>query len=201
MPTADQNDVLKVTITINGRTYSEDLKAQSFINPDLDGLNTALAEHPGRFAWWATLEALCREHHDNLVAQTEVLRAQLFIKYQIELRAAMPTAEGGKAKEPTLDAINSKVVLDKEGLALGHNLREAKAGLDRATAGRRTMEQKKESLIAIASNMRAEMDHRIYTGKSRLEAMQSSRSEDPGTPPARTGKAIPGWAKDPRYKK
>src|SRR3990167_2405534 len=90
-------DNLRVRVELNGKIYEEDLGAQTAINSDLAGLNTALSEQPGRFAWWATLEALARAKHEDLVAQLESLDAALFGEYQTALLV-------GGSKTPKLDA-------------------------------------------------------------------------------------------------
>lgn len=158
-------DNLRVRVELNGTVYEEDLGVQTGLNLDLVGLNQALAEQPGRFAWWATLEALARAKHEELTAQLESLDAVLFGQYQIELRTGAP-------KEPTLDAIRSKMHLDKRRMVLDAAVRQARLDADLVQAGRRTMEHRKDTVIAIANNMRAEMDLKLYTGKSRLPDAQ-----------------------------
>ena len=156
-------DNLRIRVEVGGIVYEEDLGIQTGLNLDLAGLNQALAEQPGHFAWWATLEALARAKHEDLTAQLAALDAVLFGQYQTELRAQQATT-----KEPTLDAIRSKMHLDKRRMALDAAMRQAKLDTDLVQAGRRTMEHRKDTVIAIANNMRAEMDMKLYTGKSRL---------------------------------
>ena len=158
-------DLLRIRIQLNGRDYSEDLAASAIINPDLDGLNTALAEHPSRFAWWATLEVFARAQYEDLSGQLTALDAELFSRYSTLLRSTQ--TKEGKGREPTLDAIKSRITLDKPRRVLSERMAQAKKEYELVQVGRRTMEQRKDALTAIASNMRAEMDHKMYVGKSR----------------------------------
>lgn len=177
IPPADGR-LLKIRVELGGRVYEEDLEPQAFINPDLDGLNRALAEHPGRFAWWAMLETYARASYEGLSTQLETLDATLFSRYQRQL---LEGAVDGK-KGPTLDSIRSLVTLDRERQALVERTARAKQDFEQVTVGRRTMEQRKDALLAIASNLRAEMDARLAVGKSRLEEMYQGRQPVVGGP-------------------
>lgn len=174
-------DNLRVRVELNGKIYEEDLGAQTAINSDLAGLNTALSEQPGRFAWWATLEALARAKHEDLVAQLESLDAALFGEYQTALLV-------GASKTPTLDAIRSKVLLDTRREALAAAMRRAKLDAELVQAGRRTMEHRKDALITIASNTRSEMDFRIYSGKTQMPDARLDHVKRP-TPTTSTRRA------------
>lgn len=176
MKTPPPQDNLRVRVELNGTVYEEDLAAQTGLNLDLAGLNQALAEQPGRFAWWATLEALARAKHEDLTAQLEALDAVLFGQYQTELRTlaenAVKANKSPTVKEPTLDAIRSRTHLDKNRMILDATARQARLDADLVQVGRRTMEHRKDTVIAIANNMRAEMDLKLYVGKSRLPDTQ-----------------------------
>lgn len=167
-------DNLRIRIDLNGRVYEEDLGTLAAIAPNPESLNTALSEQPGRFAWWATLEALARNKHEELVAQLESLDAVLFGEHQTALRVGAP-------KEPTLDAIRTRVTLDPRRVTLDAAVRSAKLDADLVQAGRRTMEHQKDAVIAMSSNMRAEMDFRLYVGKTKLQSGQSDHVRRPQT--------------------
>jgi len=174
--------LLKIRVELGGRVYEEDLEPQAFINPDLDGLNKALAEHPGRFAWWAMLETYARATFEELSTQLETLDATLFNRYQRQLAEEVP--EGSK-KGPTLDSIKALVTLDKDRKTLVDRIAQTKQDFEQVTVGRQTMQQRKDSLIAIASNLRAEMDTWLAIGKSKVEEMYRKGSQGGAAPPSR----------------
>jgi len=174
-------EILRVTVDfLDGSKWVEDLGAQlTPLEPDLQGMNLALEEAPGRFAWWGMLEARARGAFDDLEAQVKVLDAELFNQYFQTLNGGFMS--GGQPKPPTLDAIRSAITLDSRMQVLQARLRKAKLDLDQITVGRRTMDQRKDTLLAIASNWRAEMEYRRLQVKER--SLPGARA---GQPPPTT---------------
>lgn len=172
-------DLLRVHVTLGNREYAQDLGFDAQIPNDLDGLNTALANHPGRFAWWAMIEAVARAQHEERVAQLARLGAELFAIHSKILLDKMQADRSGKTKGPTLDAINSAVILDARHVAAQAAVAAAKLALDQVSVGRQTMQQRKDTLLAIASNMRAEMDNRLMV-RSRGTTTYPPHSRAPG---------------------
>lgn len=168
-----QGNVLRVLVEIGGETFDEDLKLQAMIEPNIDALNEALSKNPGLFAKWAMLEAKARVQYDAgigslnaLDAEIKDLEARLFGKYQ----EFLSTPSGGRG--PTIDAVKSRVADDPElvtlyakrkQLAIG--VIEAKASLELLIVGRRTIEQKRDSLLALASNWRQEMERGLAVAR------------------------------------
>jgi len=169
---------MKVTVEIDGNRFTEDLGLQVTLQSDIDGLNIALSEQPGRFAWWAMLEVKSRSIHDDLEAQSKLLEAELFTKYQTSLMGGVVKSTG-ELKAPTLDSIRSAIAMDERMQAVQARLRKAKLDCDQLRVGRQTMEQRRDALLAIASNCRAEMEYRLVVGK---RAMPGARSD--ARPPA-----------------
>ena len=160
---------LRIRVTLDGKTYDEDLGLQADVQMSYDGLNRALAEHPARFAWWATLETLARARHEELEAQLKELDATLFGKYQEDLASIGTNARGEQVvKDPTLDRIKAAVTLDTQRQTLAASVASAKRDLEQLTVGRQTMQQRKDVLLAIASNWRAEMDYQLMVGQRSL---------------------------------
>mgnify|MGYP001615049458 CR=1 FL=1 len=151
------NGILKVSVTIGARRFEEDLAAQAATAPDIEGLNRNLAEHPGRFAEWAMLEALARQQCEELDARVKFLDAELFEKYQATLSVTVA--------KPTLDAIKARVTMDSRMVALSAEARGARASLEQLTVGRQTMQMKRDTLLALASNWRAEMDSNLVIAR------------------------------------
>lgn len=138
-----------VPVTVNEKGFDYDLSKQAIIATNYDALNEAIATNPGRYAVWGVLEAQARKVFDALESKLEILEAVLFESYRASL--------GGP-----VDAIKACVKKDPERVALQEDVLEAKANLELLLVGRKTIgEQKKDSLLALASNARAEMQNRI----------------------------------------
>lgn len=168
---------LRITVQLGGHTYTEDLEAQAGLSLDPESLNRALAEQPGRFAWWATLEVLARTQRDEYENQLEVLEAALFGKYQEQLNEI---AKSDGKKTPTLDAIKAQVTLDIEHQTLKTKLIASERDYGLTQAGRKTMEQKRESMITLAANLRAEMEGQFELRKREVdERMRSGHDPRP----------------------
>lgn len=166
--------LLKISVSIGGKLYEEDLNPSVDINLDIVSLNTMLSENPGRFAWWAMLEALARYEQDMLQNQLESLEADLFIRYQSELSTV---DDRGKASRPTIENIRSHVVVDLDRATIVDKLSEAKKNLGQITVGRQSIQHCKDSLITIASNMRAEMENQVSVYKRKMEDLMRTPKE------------------------
>lgn len=159
----DKQLVLHIRVELGGKIYEENLAAQAHISLDLHGLNEALAAHPGNFAWWAMMEVVAREQLDQLNGELEERNAQLFNFYQSSLVGR--EEDGKKRSKPTLEAIRSRIVLDKNYQALNKRVLQAKRDQEKITVGRQSMQVKKDTLLAIASNLRQEMDSNLHVVK------------------------------------
>ncbi len=179
-PRKDDDALLRVRVTLGKREYAQDLGFDAQTPIDLGGLNTALAGHPGKFAWWAMVEALARAQHEERIAQLARLDAELFAAYSKALLDKAQADTSGRAKAPTLDAINGQVIRDRRHIASQAEVAAAKLALDQVTVGRQTMQQRKDTLLGIASNMRAEMDARMFTVRSRNTTTYPIQSKAPG---------------------
>lgn len=148
--------ILTVTVNLGDRVQSEDLESQLKIDTDLEGLNRGLAENPGRFAWWGMMEVKARARQAELKSQMDLLEADLFVQYQTANES--PTRQGPKL---TVDGLKSQVKMDATYRALAAEYARVNQDVDALNVGRRAMEHRRDSLLAIASNMRAEMDAHI----------------------------------------
>lgn len=162
----EEKKMILVTVEWAGKTYTEDLMQQSFIDTDLAGLNQALAEHPGRLAWWGSLEVAAKRAAEELEDKIKVKEAELFNTFQSELTVV---DESGKEKRPTLDAIKAAVVTSDERKKLSQEILDARSAFEQIRVGRQTMQDRKDCLLAIASNMRAEWDATMYLKQHKYE--------------------------------
>lgn len=161
-------NLLRVTVQIGDRRFDEDLAAQAMISPNVEQVNEALATNPGRFAEWAMLETLARTERDEIAAKVTLLDADIkTLEARVYLEVVNAPAVPG-VKTPTVDGIKALVQVDTRRLALVERRevmqgaeRDADAALGQISVGRKTIEEKRESLLALASNWRKEMDGRL----------------------------------------
>jgi hypothetical protein len=142
---------VKISVTIGDKTYAGDLEAEARISLDFQTLNEELAEHPGKFAWWATLEVLAKTQVEELVTRRDTLHAEMYSQLESDMTEAL-------GKKPTIEAIKSVIVQDPKYATATENLRKATEAERLMTVARQTMQMRKDSLMAVASNLRAEAD-------------------------------------------
>ena len=155
MANKPQSNVLHVSVELGGRVFQGDLETEARVDWTLDGLNQALAEHPGRFAWWATLEVLARTQEEGLERQRAMKHAELYSHYEATLSS---TDVEGKRSKPTVEKVKSEVLKSLDYRAVQERLAAAAEAHGLLTVARQTMLAKKDALIAIASNLRAQRD-------------------------------------------
>jgi hypothetical protein len=165
----ESNNLMRVTVQIGARRYDEDLAEQAMIRPDVASLNDALARHPSRFAEWAMLEALQRTEVDTLNRNVERLESDIKDVEAREYQAVLEQTPAGQ-KPPTVDAIKAIVNVSRERVALVARKREmedaalnAKDALRKLEVGRKTMEEKRDSLMELSRNWRQEMNGKLQT--------------------------------------
>lgn len=170
-------EVKSVPVKINTQGFNYDLSEQAQIATNYDALSEAIATNPGRFAVWAVLEAEARKLHDQLVGKLEVLDAELFERFRVP---------GADLRIPPIAAIDASIKTDPDRQALAVEVIEAKANLELLGVGRKTIEQRKDSLLALASNWRAEMNGRIQVSdKQARELAERARGSRGPVPPRR----------------
>lgn len=168
---------MKVDVLVGERKYAEDLAVQAGIAPNMEAINEALSTNPGRFAEWAMLEALARERFDGLTGAIELLDSDIKeVEATIYLEMIEPpeTAIPGW-KAPTVDAVKALVTVAprrRELVTRRRGLSEArlaaKADLEKVAVGRKTIEEKKDSLIAMSANWRQEMQTQLTVSGRQL---------------------------------
>ena len=169
-------DLTKVHVEFQGNIFDLDAGADAHIDSDLEGLNQNLVAHPGKIARWAFVETKIREIVEGLENRLELMDAELF--------TMIPARIEKEGKKATVDTIKSYVILDPSRQALQAQLLVRSHELNLIIAGRQTMLAKKDCLLALASNMRAEMDHGLHVAKRRHRGEQ---------PQPQTITDSPGW--------
>ena len=186
-----KDGLLRVQVTIGARKYDEDLAAQAQITPDIESMNLALSQHPGRFAEWAKLETLARSQYKEIMNFISNLDADI---KEIEARAYLtlidlPAQPGFKPL--TVDAIKANVTIDPGRLALVKKRQDLKRealtaqdALDRLTVGKEVMIERRGSLMALSANWRQEMESLRVTVHNRAVDSRRPITEVPRPPGA-----------------
>lgn len=153
-------DFLKIHIELAERVFDLDMAVETHIDTDPGGVSEALANVSGQFVKWGTIEQMARRLVDRLESALEVMQAAKY-KHYTELL----TVRGQKA---TVDAIRSEITLDEERQELAEKLSDARHNLGVVTVGRQAMIHKKDALLELARNQRAEMDNQLAVAKKRM---------------------------------
>lgn len=142
-------DIKPVNVTVNTKGFEFDLSAQAEVATNYDALNEGISKQAGLYAVWAVTEANARKVHEALESKLEILEAELFEQYRASIGSPV-------------DAIKACVKKDPRRVKLVEDVLEAKSNVELLLAGRKTIgEQKKDTLLALASNIRAEMQNRL----------------------------------------
>jgi hypothetical protein len=171
----NRDKYLKIRVEIDGQVFEEDLVPQVFVQPDIDGLNEALAENPKRFAWWATLENIASEEHallENQLRKLETDKKEALQRVEGRLFAEFHM-KGGK-----VDEIKGRVTIHPDRTQVWDDWAAREADLrdkvtraafkhDQMRTGRKSTQERKDSLLEIARNIRSEMEQRLRPGQPR----------------------------------
>jgi len=172
---------LKVVVTYEGHPFSQDLAFQSHINTeDIQTLSNEFAENPLRFARWAFLEAQAKSALAEAEAALDHKESELFIRFMESLRERDAK---GKMVRPALDLVRARVNIHPERLALERRVRKLRKQCDELAVGRKTIEHRKEALITIGANVRAERDSNIRINEKAKQAKEewARRQQQPPT--------------------
>jgi hypothetical protein len=173
LPPPKGPSLLHFTVELGSRVYEEDLERDAFIDTNPEGLSRALAENPGRFARWATYEVMAQTLAEAVERELALKHAELYTFFEASLAS---TDEKGKRSKPTVERIKSDILKHKDYRAIQERLAAAVAQHRHLTAARQTMRDRKDSLIAIASNMRAELDAQIRSQVREVRDRLAGRS-------------------------
>lgn len=142
--------LMRVNVELGHHIFDLDLAVQAEIPLDFKGLNEALSRFPGDLGTWSMMEQIARKILDELEAKLEIKEAELHGEVRSRLEAA-----GLKA---TVKDIEALITLDKGRIELAEMILKAKHDLGLIVAGRQTIYTKKDCMLALGSNYRAEMD-------------------------------------------
>jgi hypothetical protein len=159
------SSVSRIAVEFGGELFNLDLAQQSLIENDPEGLNRCLSLLPGEFAQWASLEQKARDLVEKLEAHLEYKDAELY--------GIVPAALEAAGRKATHEAIRSKIITDPVRKEIVELLAKAKSDLGMLTVGRQMAAMKRDSVLALASNMRAEMSNQLRTAKKNMDDFYS----------------------------
>ncbi len=155
-----QPELMKVRVELGDQVFDLDLGSETRIDQDPNGLNEALSNIAGQIAKWGMIEQMARRLVDRLESSLEIMEAAKYKYYTDRLI--------GLGQKTTVDAIKSEVTLDKERQGLSEQLSDARHNLGVVVVGRQAMVHKKDALMELARNMRAEMDNQLAVARKRM---------------------------------
>lgn len=155
-----QPELMKVRVELGDQVFDLDLGSETRIDQDPNGLNEALSNIAGQIAKWGMIEQMARRLLDRLESSLEIMEAAKY-KYHTDRLI-------GLGQKTTVDAIKSEVTLDKERQGLSEQLSDARHNLGVVVVGRQAMVHKKDALLELARNMRAEMDNQLAVARKRM---------------------------------
>jgi len=175
-PAQGPGSLMRVVVEVAGRTYDEDLASQAFIAPNVGALNDALATNPSRYAEWAMLEALAKSEGADIDGKVAVLATDVKEREaQAYLDIVNAYASSGE-KPPTVDAIKAMVMVDVKRIEMVRRQQALEAARlvsqdnqNKLAVGRKTMEEKRDSLLELSRNWRQEMQTQLTTNAEKFK--------------------------------
>ena len=169
--------LVQVRVEIGGRVYEGDLAAESRVPTDPDGLSAALAENPARTAWWAAAEALALTQAE----QAENARARLYAElFSLNEAVLVRTDADGKRAKPTVDAVKSAILKSPDYQRALVDVTRANEAARLMRVARDAMRDRKDSLLEVARNYRAELDASMKDSvpavRARVQALLRARA-------------------------
>lgn len=142
---------LKYKIVLgDGREYEIDLKKELEIEET--SLNTILSKQPGQFAWIGVLHSLSAARVERLKNKLE------YHEYSLDLKIRNQSDKGGKGGKLTENKIKAMIKTDSKRMSLVKRLISAKEQTEWLQAARDAFGHRKDCLISLGANRRAEGD-------------------------------------------
>jgi len=155
---------LEVTFEVNGITYSGGL--DSDLEIDRDDLNGEFQEQAKKFAWWAALSELAKDKQAGLKHELDKVYARLDHASRSNAAASIPPVK------LTEKMVENEVITSPIYEQAMQNYLQAKKEYGLLMAGREAMSQRKEMLISLGANYRAEANDPLIVQheKSKVKA-------------------------------
>lgn len=141
--------LMRIPVTWDKQRIVQDLTPDIEIELSPDALNKALADQAGRYAWWGMLTVKAKKNVSLLDQRLKTRKAELFTS----VKAADPKL--------TVDGVKSAVDTHPDILALQTTIIDAEEDLGAVQVAQEAMRHRRDALVTISSNMRAEMEGRL----------------------------------------
>jgi len=142
----DAHDLMNISIVVNGKVFKANLMEELRI--EKDDLDTCFVEQPGKYAWWAVLAQLSASKTDLAKAEVERLEGEL----DEDIRRVILT--GGE--KPTEDMVKRRIKNHPDYVQANKYYYDCKRTSDILNEARKSFDHRKESLISIGANERAQ---------------------------------------------
>ncbi|MCJ7760611.1 hypothetical protein MUP59_05655 [Candidatus Bathyarchaeota archaeon] len=159
---------LDVSVVFSGITYQSSLEEDMLINStDLDG---EFVEQPRKFVWWAVLSEVAKD----LLAQKKYEMEQLYARLDHEKRTVALNAKVKLTEKMT----ENEVITDPRYQKCMAEYLEIKKQNGMLMAGKEAMSQRKDMLISLGANYRAEgnADPVILQEVAKMKATRLART-------------------------
>ena len=140
-----------IKMNIQGKEY--DLQYLQELQVAEETINENLKDQPALFAFYAVLEEVAEAEYVEAKLRVEIVEAQLDYEYR-------KTSE-----KVTENLIRNKIRCDDKYLSAVVAMNDAKKNTGILKAIKDSFSHRKEIVIALASNMRAQMDSEIFVKK------------------------------------
>ncbi len=160
---------LKMEFVFHDRHLRTDPGADLAI--DEHGLGDAMIRNPSLFAFYASIRAFARKRQRDLVIAEKVLHGRLLLSYRN--KGAAGNGETSRVTDKQLEAL---VVVNPEMLKAQQASSQAEYEADMADAIREAFRDRREMLVNLSADRRAEMSAGVGDGRAMVErAMAAGR--------------------------
>lgn len=184
-PDLKSSTQIKVDLEIDGVAFQRQLGDDVPISGT--AIDEEFMEHSDRFAWWATVTELARDKVARTKYQLDRIYALVDHKVRFELN--------DKKAKVTEKIVENIVITSKEYQECMLELLEAKKQLGLAMAGKEALIQRKDMLISLGANMRAEGSSNLSilkdAAKQRWEEKARERQQSEASGSNTKGKTKP----------
>ena len=143
---------LELKLKLDGVTHT--IAVPDVVAISKETIDKDLAEHPAKFLWYAILAARAAAHRDEIKQSLSDARAQVDIKIRNDM--------ANSNTKTTEDKIRNLVETDIAVLSLKNDYLSACEDADLAQAVKEAFYHRKDALVTLGANMRAELETELY---------------------------------------
>jgi hypothetical protein len=134
------------TVAIGNKGY--DIKLSESLRFSREDINSALIDHTPIYAWYCILAEKARMKHESACVELKRAETEFFARYK----------QSGGDKRVTDKEADAALTLDPSLDKMRQDLMQLKHQENLADIARDTMRHRKDILIAVATNVRSEVD-------------------------------------------